>query len=47
MVIHSLYGLSAPSPLQADFIAKKVAICKEVMGDKWLLSTNVIRKDKK
>jgi hypothetical protein len=47
MVIDSLYGLSAPSPSQTKALAKKVAVCKEAMGDKWLLAIHVSRKDKK
>jgi hypothetical protein len=47
MIIASLYGLTPPNPSQAESLAKKVAACKETMGDKWLLAIHVSRKDKK
>jgi hypothetical protein len=47
MIINSLYGLTPPNPSQAESLAKKVATCKEAMGDKWILAIHVSRKDKK
>jgi hypothetical protein len=47
MIINSLYGLTPPNPLQAEVLSKKVAACKEAMGDKWILAIHVSRKDKK
>ena len=47
MIITSLYKLTPPSPHFAKLREKKVAACKHMMGEKWLLAQQVHRKDKK
>ena len=47
MSIDCLYKLTPPSPHFAKLREKKVAACKHMMGEKWLLAQRVQRKDAK
>ena len=45
MIIDSLYRLPPPSPKMIEIREKKIAKCKKLMGDKYLLAKSVERKD--
>jgi|APFre7841882654_1041346.scaffolds.fasta_scaffold196595_2 hypothetical protein len=47
MIIHSLYGLSAPDPELIAIREAKVASLISQMGSKYLLTSQIQRKDKK
>jgi len=47
MIIDCLYKLSPPSAHFAKLREKKVAACKHMMGEKWLLAQQFQRKDAK
>lgn len=46
-IIDCLYGLSAPTRKEILIREKKIAACKEKMGDKYLLAKNIKRKETK
>ena len=45
MIIDSLYKLPPPSPKMIEIREKKIAKCKKLMGNKYLLANLVERKD--
>jgi len=45
MLIHSLYGLSAPPSKLVEIREKKIAKLKKEMGNKYLLAINHIKKE--
>jgi hypothetical protein len=47
MLIHSLYGLSAPSAKLVELREKKIAKLKKEMGSKYLLAININKKETK
>jgi hypothetical protein len=47
MIIDSLYKLPPPSPSMIEAREKKIAKCKKMMGDKYLLAKPIQRKDAK
>jgi hypothetical protein len=47
MIVTSLYKLQPPSQKDIELREKKVADCKKMMGEKWLLTKQVQRKDAK
>jgi hypothetical protein len=47
MIVTSLYKLAPPSQKLIELREKKVADCKKMMGEKWLLAKQVQRKDAK
>ena len=47
MIITSLYKLTPPSPRLVELREKKVAACKQMMGEKWLFAKQIQRKDGK
>ncbi len=47
MIIHSLYGLTAPDPTLTAIREAKVASLISQMGSKYLLTSQIQRKDKK
>jgi hypothetical protein len=47
MLIHSLYGLSAPSAKLVELREKKIAKVKKEMGNKYLLAININKKETK
>lgn len=44
MIIDSLYKLPPPSPKMVELRERKIAKCKKLMGDKYLLAIPVERK---
>jgi len=46
-LITSLYELTPPSKKEVSLRDKKIAACKEKMGDKWLLAKLIPRKNTK
>jgi hypothetical protein len=47
MIIASLYKLPPPSQSLVELREKKIAKCKKMMGDKYLLAKSIQRKDAK
>lgn len=47
MIIDSLYKLTPPSAKMVEAREKKIAKCKKMMGDKYLLAKSIQRKDAK
>ena len=47
MLIHSLYGLSAPPAKLVELREKKITKLKKEMGNKYLLAINYIKKETK
>lgn len=45
MILDSFYKLTSASPKLEQIRSKKVAACKKMMGDKWLLAKPVERKE--
>jgi len=45
MIIDSLYRLPPPSPKMMEIRERKIAKCKKLMGDKYLLAKPIERKD--
>ena len=43
----NLYGLSLPTKKEMTLRDKKIQACKEKMGDKWLLSKLIEKKETK
>lgn len=44
-ILSSVYGLSSPTKKETTLRDKKVQICKDKMGDKWLLAKSIERKE--
>ena len=47
MLIHSLYGLSAPPTKLMEIRDKKIAKLKKEMGDKYILANLILKKETK
>ncbi len=47
MIVTSLYKLEPPSQKVVELREKKVADCKKMMGEKWLLAKPIQKKESK
>lgn len=47
LILSSMYGLSSPTKKEKSLRDKKIQACKTMMGEKWLLSKFIEKKETK